>query len=121
MEATKKRKREIAESFSNGEFEVTFPHMLENIQWNVIGENVFKGKSDVIQNCVQIAEYFKSVQTQFETKDVVEAGNKVVVMGTGEFFREEVSINRIAACDVYEFDDEDNLKTISSYCISESK
>ena len=35
----KHSQREIAESFSHGNFELTFPYLSEGIIWNVIGEN----------------------------------------------------------------------------------
>jgi hypothetical protein len=117
MQKMKPSPREIAEAFSNGNFEQTFPYLSEDIVWNVIGENFFKGKSDVVENCRQTAEYFKSVQTDFKTEDVIVADNKVVIRGTGEFFRDGESINFIIACDVYEFNEKNELAKISSYCI----
>lgn len=111
--------KDIAESFSNGNFEQTFPHLSENIIWNVIGENQFKGKSEVVENCKKTAEYFKSVQTDFKTEDVIVSDNKVVIRGTGEFIRDGKRVNLIVACDVYEFNDKNELEKISSYCIPE--
>lgn len=117
----KHSKREIAESFSNGNFELTFPYLSESIVWNVIGENLFKGKSEVVSNCKQTSEYFKSVQTNFKTNDIIETDNKVVIRGTGEFIRDGKRINLTTACDVYEFNDSNELEKISSYCIPENK
>ena len=79
---------EIAESFSNGKFELTFPYLSENIIWNVVGENQFTGKIEVINNCRRTSEYFKSVETNFQTEDSIVTDNKVVIRGTGEFRRD---------------------------------
>lgn len=114
-------KKEIAEAFSTGNFELAFPYLSEKISWNVIGENVFQGKSPVIDNCEKTAEYFKSVQTDFKTEDIIVSDNKVVIRGTGEFFKDGKRVNIIIACDVYEFDDNHELETIYSYCIPEGK
>ncbi|MEQ8473060.1 MAG: nuclear transport factor 2 family protein [Marinoscillum sp.] len=118
MEHTQK---EIAQAFSNGNFELTFPYLSESVIWNVVGENLFKGKSEVINNCEQTAEYFKSVETNFQTEDSIVADNKVIIRGTGEFIREGKRVNLITACDVYEFNTNGDLEKISSYCIPENK
>ncbi|MEN0050411.1 MAG: hypothetical protein AAF806_25325 [Bacteroidota bacterium] len=88
MERKKYSKKEIAELFSNGDFEQTFPFLSENVEWEIIGENFFMGKEKVIQNCNRTAQYFKSLQTDFKTEDVVVAKNKVVVRGSAEFIRD---------------------------------
>lgn len=117
----KHTQEEIAESFSNGNFELTFPYLSENIIWNVVGENLFKGKSEVVNNCKQTSEYFQSVETDFKTEDLIATDNKVVIRGTGEFIRDGKRVNLITACDVYEFNKKGELEKISSYCIPENK
>ncbi|MBK8503170.1 MAG: nuclear transport factor 2 family protein [Saprospiraceae bacterium] len=119
MEIKKHTNREIAESFSNGNFELTFPYLSEKVTWNIVGENLFLGKSDVMTNCRQTAEYFNSVQTDFKTEDIIVTDKKVVVRGTGEFLRNGVRVNFITACDVYEFNENNELELISSYCIAD--
>lgn len=113
--------KEIAVSFSNGNFELAFPYLSENITWNIIGENVLTGKTDVIANCQQTAAYFKSVQTNFITDHIIVADNKVVVSGTAEFIKDGRRVNFFSACDVYEFNANHELEKISSYCISDKK
>lgn len=78
-----------------------------------------EGKEQVITNCKQTTEYFNLVETNFKTDDIIVVRNKVVVRGTGEFIRDGKRVNFIKVCDVYEFNDEDKLEKISSYCISE--
>ena len=119
MEKEKHSKKVIAESFSNGIFELAYPYLSENIEWNVIGESQFKGKSEVIENCNQTAEYFKSIETNFKTEDIIVVDNKIVIRGSGEFLRDGKRVNLITACDVYEFDENNQLERISSYCIPE--
>jgi hypothetical protein len=109
--------KEIAEAFSIGNFELTFAYLSNNIVWDVVGENLFKGKSAVINNCKQTSEYFKSAETNFKTEDSIAADNKVIIRGTGEFKRDGKRINFITACDVYEFNKEGELEKIFSYCI----
>ncbi len=112
-------KKEIAELFSNGKFEKVMDYLNDEIVWNVVGETVLKGKSAVKENCEQTAAYFKSVQTEFKTNDIIVSENKVIIIGTAEFKRDGERINFISACDVYEFNEECKIQKISSYCIAE--
>ncbi|WP_422348722.1 hypothetical protein [Flagellimonas sp.] len=116
MKKIEDRKEEIAVSFSNGNFETTFPYLSESIVWHIVGENTFKGKPEVVAHCKQTAEYFKMVQTEFITDDVMVTDSKIVVRGSAEFFRNGKQLNHILACDVYEFNNK-KLESIHSYCI----
>ena len=120
MEEIKLSKKEIAEAFSNGNFLITFPYLSDEIIWNVIGEKVFEGKSEVVHNCKQTSEYFKSVQTNFTTEEIIETNSRVIIQGTGEFLRNGERVSFITACDVYEFNANGELAKISSYCIAET-
>lgn len=42
---------EIAEAFSRHEFDRTFPHMDDDIEWAQIGEGHVRGKADVVTTC----------------------------------------------------------------------
>ncbi len=109
----------IAEAFSHGKFDTAIPYLSDQIIWNVVGENIFEGKDAVVTNCNQTAEYFKRVETDFKTRDIIAMENKVVVRGTGEFKRDGKQVNLMSACDVYEFNNKNELKAIFSYCIRE--
>ncbi len=110
-------KSEIAKSFSIGEFKKTFNFIAENAEWIVVEESIFKGKQAIIENCNQVGSYFKSVTTDFKTHNIIADGNKVVITGTAEFFRDNKRVSFISACDVYEFNDNSQIQLITSYCI----
>jgi ketosteroid isomerase-like protein len=110
-------KEQIAKAFSNGEFEKTYEFIAENAEWIVVEENHFKGKQSILQNCEQVGAYFKSVTTLFITHNIIVDGNNVVINGTAEFFRENKRVSLISACDVYEFNDKNQIQKITSYCI----
>lgn len=110
-------KIEIAEAFSQGEFEKTYQFISDNAEWNVIEENRFVGKQAIIDNCEQVGSYFKSVTTDFKTLNIISEENKVVINGTAEFSRDNKRVSFISACDVYEFNENDQIQTITSYCI----
>jgi ketosteroid isomerase-like protein len=111
--------KQIAEAFSNGDFEKAYPFLAADVQWTVIGENKLEGKQAVIENCEQTANYFKSVTTDFKTINVIAADNRVAVNGTAAFIRDGKTVSFVSACDVYEFNNNNELQTIMSYCIQE--
>ena len=83
--------KDIAEHFSKGEFDKTNEFLNKNIIWNVVGETIFKGQKEVLENCEQTAAYFKTVETDFQTTDILE------------------------------FNKDKEIVKIDSYCISEKK
>ncbi len=108
---------ELAKAFSNGEFEKTNNFISENAVWNVVEENAFIGKQAILDNCEQVGNYFQSVTTEFKTLNIITDGNKVVINGTAEFLREKKRVSFVSACDIYEFNDDNLIQKITSYCI----
>lgn len=109
--------KSIAKAFSNGEFEKVYDFIADNAVWEVVEENTFHGKKAIIENCKQVAAYFQSVTTQFDILNVIAEGNKVVVNGTAEFIREGNRVSFVKASDLYEFNDQQYIHKITSYCI----
>jgi hypothetical protein len=119
MEAIALSKKEIAESFSTGKFENTFPYLSEDVVWRLVGDSEIVGKSEVVLNCQKTTAHHDLVQNIFTTEEVIKDHNKVVIRGKGEFIRKGKRVKLLAACDVYEFNDKDQVKKISSFCIEE--
>ena len=109
---------QIAREFSLGNFESVFYYISDNVEWEIIGEKFFKGKSDVISNCKQTAKYFNSVETKFNVNDIISTESKVVIIGTAEFLRNGKRINFVQSSDIYKFDKVGMIERISSYCIT---
>ena len=114
MELTQK---EIAEAFSRGDFKKTYVYLSEKIEWNVIGNFECKGKKEAIEQCEKTAKYFTSITTDFKQLDIIQNRDKVVLTGIAELSKNGKRIEFISACDVYEFEDKQILKKITSYCI----
>jgi hypothetical protein len=109
--------KDIASSFSLGRFEEVFEFMSDEIKWEIVGEQTLTGKSNVMEHCQNISAYFQSITTDFNIQQTIVEKAKVAIMGLGEFSRDGKTTSKISACDVYEFDSEDKLLSISSYCI----
>ena len=113
--------KKVAIAFSNGQFDTAIPHLDAGVVWEVVGENTFTGKREVIAQCQKVAAYFNSVETLFSTDQVHQSDGTIVVRGTAEFTCEGQQINFISACDVYEFNIDHTIQKIISYCITEKK
>lgn len=111
--------KRLASAFSDGKFDVTYAHLHEDVLWKVPGENEFKGKQAVIERCEEVAAYFTSLTTNFVTHHIIAEGNLVVVNGAGEFLRDGKRISLIEASEWYEFDGNEQIIKIYSYCIPE--
>lgn len=108
---------EIARKFSNGQFEEVFEFIDDDAKWVVVGEKKWEGKQAIIKNCKNVGAYFKSVTTRFNTLNIISEDYLVVINGTAEFIRDGKTVSIISACDLYEFNDDNKIKSIASYCI----
>ncbi len=115
------RYKDISTAFSNGAFENLYEFIADNAVWIVVEENTFTGKQAIVDNCKQVSNYINSVTTKFETINIIEEGKIVVVNGTAEFLKNNKRISFVSACDLYEFNDKDQIQKITSYCIQQSK
>jgi ketosteroid isomerase-like protein len=112
--------KEISEAFSNGEFQSVYNHLSEDVEWNIIGDKILKGKAAVIECCDQTAAYFSSVTTKFAMNNSIIDGNRIAIDGTAHFINKDKKSTQVSSCDIYRFENE-KLLTITSYCIVTSK
>ncbi|SFS61219.1 hypothetical protein [Marininema halotolerans] len=111
------KQKQIAESFSNGNFEPTFPFLAKTIEWTIVGDKTLIGREAVIERCKQTSNFFKTITTNFTTLNVISENNCVAVNGTAEFIRNGEQLSFVSACDVYIFNNKNELQRIDSYCI----
>jgi ketosteroid isomerase-like protein len=112
-------KSEIAKAFSHGKFEICFEYLTDQTIWNTPGEQILKGRKEIEVFSRKISDYFNSVQTHFNQINLIESDNCVSINGTAEFIRDGKRVSFISSCDVYEFDSDNKIKSIMSYCITE--
>jgi ketosteroid isomerase-like protein len=110
-------KTEIAEAFSNGAFDKVYEYIAADAEWTVVEEDKFIGKQAIVENCEQVGSYFKTVSTNFEILNIIADGNKVVINGTAEFLRGNIRVAFVSACDLYVFNENNQIQSITSYCI----
>lgn len=108
---------QIAEAFSNHEFERTYPYFLDTIQWHLIGNERLDGKEAVVNACQQSADYLAGVTTRFSKFTVIVGTDCVVIDSTADYVDAQQKETKIASCDLYTFVD-GKLSDITSYSIA---
>lgn len=110
-------KSEIAQAFSRGDFEKCFAYLTNQTTWDTPGEQNLTGRKEIESFCTNVRAYFDSVTTNFQQLNVIENANCVAINGTAEFIREGKRVSFVSSCDVYVFDTNNNIASITSYCI----
>lgn len=109
-------KRDAAIHLSTGQFDEASEFLSKEVKWNIINDQELNGYNEVQAHFKQINQYFNSVVTHFEVHDVIETTDRIVVIGTAEFYKENKILNIIEACDIYWFE-ADKIVELKSYCI----
>lgn len=114
-------KSEIAQAFSGGQFAKCLDSLTDQTIWNIPGEQFLKGKNEIEPYCKNITAYFSSLTTNFTQLNLIENNYCIAINGTAEFIRDGKRVSFVSSCDVYEFDAENKILSIHSYCITERK
>ena len=106
----------ISEAFSRHSFDETHDHMLDDIEWTVVGGRTITGKADVAAACRESMSELVNVTTTFHAFKVVTADNCVVIDSRAEYVDADGEVSLVASCDIYDFIDE-RLAAITSYML----
>ncbi len=107
----------ISQKFSSGDFPAVYTCFSDAIEWNLVGNQVVKGKRNVIDFCNKmLVEMEGSVLTN---NNVVEGENQIVIEGKCRYFDTQGKEAFVHYCDVYTFE-QDKLIRITSYCIEQN-
>ena len=113
------KKVEIAKAFSSGNFEICFGHLTDKTFWNTPGEQYLTGRNQIEPFCKKIRAYFDGITTNFQQLNLIENEHCVAINGTAEFIRDGKRVSFVSSCGVYEFDGNNKIISINSYCITE--
>lgn len=113
-------KKDIAFLLSTGKFSEASSYLSKEVKWNIVNDQELNGFIEVQRYFESVSEYFDTVVTNFKVDEVIENKDKVVVVGTAEFYKDDKLLNVIEACDVYLFEN-NKVKELKSFCISLDK
>jgi predicted SnoaL-like aldol condensation-catalyzing enzyme len=106
--------KNISEEFSKGNFEFAFNHFADDIQWNVVGSPVIKGKEAMIAYCNKMMTEMDG--SKLNNTNQIGDDDLIAVQGYCDYVKENNEPGKLEYCDVYRFNNE-KLQAITSYCI----
>ena len=71
--------KQIAQYFSNHEFELTYPFLADTIEWHLVGGQPIIGKNNVMRTCDESAQYMKEITTKFTKFKTISSDGCVVI------------------------------------------
>ena len=104
----------VSRQFAGGHFKSTYHYMADDVQWNIIGGPVIKGKKEMILFCDKMD--IEMAGTIVTTTDYIADGNTVAIQGycnATKFNKQQV---KLEFCEVYLFKEE-QLQQITTYCV----
>jgi ketosteroid isomerase-like protein len=107
---------EIAEAFSRHRFEETYPFMLDDAEWTLVGAEQVRGKADIVRVCQESASDLENTTTSFSGFKVISTDDRVVIDSRAEYVDGNGESSHVASCDIYEFTD-GNIAAITSYAV----
>ena len=110
--------QEISEAFSGHRFAEAYEHLADGVRWELDGELVIEGKDAVVAACESsTVEMSKLASVEFSHFESI-AGDRLAVVGAEARYEEpNGSISVVSSADVYEFDGEGQVTTITSYAV----
>lgn len=109
---------EIAEAFSGHRFADVYDHLATGVRWVLPGQASIEGKDAVVAACEEsTAEMARLASTGFD-RFVCVAGDRVAAVDAiGRYVAQDGETSIVSSADVYEFDDDGLLTTITSYAV----
>ena len=111
---------EIATAFSTHLFAETYPYLLDDVRWNLVGDQQVTGREAVMRICESTAEGLSDVTTRFVTLRTVVGEDGVVVASEAEYVGESGETSTVASCDLFDFSN-GRVARITSYTVELSR
>jgi limonene-1,2-epoxide hydrolase len=96
---------EIARAFSSHRFDDAVPYLADDVEWINVGTEPLHGKSAVIEECQDSADYLDEVRTEFREFRAIVADDVVVVDSLADYTEPEGDVSTVHSCDIYDFTD----------------
>ena len=108
--------RQVAEAFSAHRFDDTFAQLADDVTWNLVGEELLRGRDAVVAACRQSLAGLAGVTATFESFKVVEGESCVVVDAVGRYVDPDGQTSLVSSCDLYDFTGA-TVTAITSYAV----
>ena len=110
--------REIAEAFSGHRFADAYPHLRDDVRWVLPGDEPIVGREAVVATCETTAGHLAGLARAEFSRFVVVADDRVAAIDAiGHYVPHDGSTSVVSSADIYEFDDDGRVATITSYAV----
>jgi len=111
--------RQISEALSGHRFTETYQHLASGVRWVVLPDQVaIDGKDAVVELCESsAAEMAGLAKVEFSRFDSVAGDRLAVVHAEARYESPDGSVSVVSSADIYEFDGDGLVTTITSYAV----
>ena len=110
--------QEIAEAFSSHRFGETYDHLAADVRWVLPGQGAIEGKAAVVETCDSSAAEMAQLASVEFTRFVSVAGDRAAAVdAVARYESPDGSVSVVSSADIYEFDGEGRVTTITSYAV----
>ena len=110
--------RAVAEAFSGHRFADVHDRLHEDVRWGLPGQGVIEGKDAVIAACDSTtAEMDHLASTEFSRFVAVGDDRVAAVDAVGHYVSKDGSVSVVSSADIYEFDADGLVVTVTSYAV----
>lgn len=110
--------RQTAEAFSSHRFTEVYDQLADTVRWVVPGQAPIEGKADVVAACESAAAEFRQLSGTDVLRFVSVADDRVAAVdATVRYESPDGSVSVVSSADIYEFDADGNLTTVTSYAV----
>jgi hypothetical protein len=108
----------IAEAFSGHRFAETYDHLAADVRWVQPGQTTIEGRSAVVEACdSSSAEMAQLASAEFSRFVSVADDRVAAIDAIGHYVSPDGSVSVVSSADVYEFDGDGHVTTITSYAV----
>jgi hypothetical protein len=110
--------KQIAEAFSGHRFAETYDHLAVDVRWVLPGQTIIEGKSAVIDACASAATRMAELTSTEFSRFVSVADDRVAAIdAVGRYLSPDGTVSVVSSADIYEFDGDGQVTTITSYAV----
>ena len=110
--------KRIAEAFSSHRFAEVYERLSQHVRWVIPGQVTVEGKEAVVAACdSSLAEMNQLARTEFIRFLSVADDRAAAVDAVGRYVSHDGSISEVSSADIYEFDADGFVTTITSYAV----
>lgn len=110
--------RQPAEAFSSHRFTEVYDRLADTVRWVVPGRAPIEGKPDVVAACESAAAEFRQLSGTDVLRLVSVAEDRLAAVDAVVRYRSrDRGVSVVSSADIYEFDADGFLTTITSYAV----